>query len=367
MKKRLFINARELTRPVLHSMQQILLETIPRLAQNYEVTALSDVPLERTLLKRLNLSPEQNPAHGRPAVKNWSHLRYQVWLRKQVKRSAPDYYLEINHNLLFDPHPAKALVMIHDFYTFRRVEKLGAVMKLKRWINSKRTLRYADAVMTPSLQAKEEINEFFTFPEEKIFVNPPGIDHSRECPQQKPAGLPDGPFLFFVGRICYWKGIDLLIQAMDAEGFPTGINVILAGNLEARFSPLLEEGLNRHERLFYLGRVSDEEREYLFQNSRGFLFPTRFEGFGLPPLEAALRECPLLVSDIPIMKEVTRGKASYFSLEGGAPALARGVCDLLAHPDPKRVKEMRQAAESYTWDAFTENIVKILDSLSTSQ
>lgn len=365
MKKRLFINGRELTRPVLHSMQQILLETIPRLAQKYEVTVLSDIPLDRTLLKRLNLNPEQNLYQGKPAVKNWSHLRYQAWMRKQVKRNTPDFYLEINHNLLFDPRPAKALVMIHDFYTFRRVEKLGVVMKLKRWINSLRTLRYTDVVMTPSLQAKEEINEFFTFPEEKIFVNPPGIDHGRECPQQKPAGLPDGPFLFFVGRICYWKGIDLLIQAMEEEAFPKDVNVILAGNLEARFSPLLEEGLNRHERLFYLGRVSDEEREYLFQNSRGFLFPTRFEGFGLPPLEAALRECPLLVSDILIMKEVTRGLAAYFSLEGGAPALARAVRDLLSYPDPERVKEMKKVAESYTWDAFTENIVKILESLST--
>ncbi|HHH85075.1 MAG TPA: glycosyltransferase family 1 protein, partial [Firmicutes bacterium] len=339
----------------------------PRLAEVYDVTVLSDLPLEKEQLDRMKLIPKQNRFWGKRAQKNWSHLRYHCWMGKKDREHAPDYFLEVNHNLFFDPRPAKALVMIHDFYTLRRYEKFGPVIKRKRVFNTKRTLKRTDAVMTPSLQAKEEINEFFTYPGEKIFVNPPGIGHGTECPQRKPTGLPEGPFLFFVGRICYWKGIDLLIQSMDEEEFPKEVNVVLAGNLEARFSPFLEEGLNRHQRLFYLGRVSDEEREYLFRNSRGFLFPTRFEGFGLPPLEAALRECPLLVSDIPIMKEVTRGKAACFSLEEGAPALARAVRDLLTHPDPERVKEMKQAAGSYTWDAFAENIVEILESLSTSQ
>ena len=362
MKKSLFINGRELTRPVLHSMCRILLETVPRLVKNYQVILLSDLPLEATLLERLRINREQTLVWGRAAVKNVSHMRYNRWMGRRVRSLKPDYFFEVHHKLLFDPGKTKTLVMVHDYYVLEDLEPFPLKTKLKQRYTARRTLARAHALMTPSQFSKDSVNRFFSYPEEKIFVNPPGIDHSQDCLPMKPASLPSGPFLFFVGRVCYWKGIDLLIQAMEEEAFPKDVNVILAGNLEARFTPLLEEALSRHKRLVYLGRISDEEREYLFREAKAFLYPTRFEGFGIPPLEAALRECPLLVSDIPIMREVTHDKAAYFSLEEGAPALARAVQDLLSHPDPERVKEMKKVAESYTWDAFAEKVVKILES-----
>ena len=360
MKRTLFVNGRELTRPVLHSMRRILLETVPHLADYFEIVLLSDLPLEKTLLESLRIPPEQNQAWGKPALKSCAHLHYNRWMGQRVRSLQPDFFFEVHHKLLFHPGRTKALVMVHDYYVLEGVESFPRLIKVKQRMSVRKTLSHAHAIMTPSQFSKDSVNRFFSYPEEKIFVNPPGIDHSLDCVSVKPGSLPPGPFLFFVGRISYWKGIDLLIRAMSEKTFPQNINVVLAGNVEARFRPALEKALSSHPRLCFLGRISNEEREHLFRKAEAFIYPTRFEGFGIPPLEAALRECPVLVSDIPIMKEVTHGKAAYFPLEEGAPALARAVRGLLAHPDQEKLREMRQTAESYTWDAFAEKMKEIL-------
>jgi glycosyltransferase involved in cell wall biosynthesis len=110
-----------------------------------------------------------------------------------------------------------------------------------------------------------------------------------------------------------------------------------------------------------LGRVTDGELRALYENALCLVFPSRYEGFGIPPLEAMWCGCPVLASRAGAVPEVCGEAALWFDAEGPATpeaALARlldepGLADTLRHAGAARAK-------LYSWDAAAGRLLELL-------
>ncbi|MDA8061506.1 MAG: glycosyltransferase family 1 protein [Actinomycetota bacterium] len=197
--------------------------------------------------------------------------------------------------------------------------------------------RRADLVIVPSAAAGEEVVELTPVPAERVRVvhhavcspaSPRPLDASR----RQALGIGDAPYVLWVGSLEPRKGLATLIEAMAALG-PAGrrgCRLVLAG-----FPGWLPAGLvpdaarkSLGADLLQVGRVDDATLWGLLAGAAVFAFPSRHEGFGLPPLEAMSQGAPVVASDLPVLREVL-GPAALYVPPGRAEAWAARIAELL--------------------------------------
>ena len=141
------------------------------------------------------------------------------------------------------------------------------------------------------------------------------------------------PHILFLGQLKERKGYDLLANAMPrvlAE-FPTA-TFLFAGQNPAQASNLTDICVSNgsFERLMLLGRINEEDKVRLMRSSDCLVYPTRYESFGLPPLEAMACGCPVVASDLPVVNEMISHGSNGLLVESENPiSLADGIVRLL--------------------------------------
>ena len=119
--------------------------------------------------------------------------------------------------------------------------------------------------------------------------------------------------------------------------------------------------LDRHA--VVAGRLSDAELVWLYRNSRALIFPSKYEGFGLPPLEAQVLGCPVVCSTAASLREVCGDGALYFDPDDPKTLVAQ--LDRL-ESDPDLAMELRRRglanSQRFSWNASAQ---KIIDEVST--
>lgn len=145
------------------------------------------------------------------------------------------------------------------------------------------------------------------------------------------------PFFLYIGQLTRRKGADLLIEAMPAvlNHYPHASFVFVTHNpagqaeLQAR-----AESLGVVGQLHWLGEVSEEEKFALLRACSAYVLPTRYEGFGLPLLEAMAAGAPLVSSDIPVVREIVQdGENGLLVPLGDHDSLATALVRLVDEPD----------------------------------
>lgn len=157
------------------------------------------------------------------------------------------------------------------------------------------------------------------------------------------SSLADGytsPRVLFLGQLKERKGYDLLARAMPIvlQSFPS-TTFIFAGQNPARAGHLRETCRTNGslDSLVLLGQVSEEEKVRLMRLSACLVYPTRYESFGLPPLEAMAAGCPVVASRIPVVSEMIQDGDNGILVEPESPeALAAGLIRLLQSPRLRR-------------------------------
>nr|WP_231710012.1 glycosyltransferase [Arthrobacter zhangbolii] len=168
----------------------------------------------------------------------------------------------------------------------------------------------------------------------------------------RPPGIPpELPFLLSVGRLNVRKNLGYAINVSAAAGaIGPGRPLLIVGEPNGaatvgEYPPhLLDSGTVR-----FLGRVTDAELAWLYSNATAFIFTSRDEGFGLPPLEAAHFGCPILVSDIPVMREVTAELPAVYLPLDDTDTAAKLIAHALDTGFPAQHGEA--AGPIYSWPA----------------
>ena len=169
-------------------------------------------------------------------------------------------------------------------------------------------------------------------------------------------------FVLCVSSIDPRKNFARLIEA--CQGL-TGAKLNIVGKYNRVFSQNMALDITS-DKIQFLGRVSDEELVRLYNQAACFVFPSLYEGFGLPPLEAMACGCPVLVSDIPVEREVCGDAALYFNPLEPSEILS-AITQYITDTDVIKETMRRKGFENITrfsWEKSAEVLMKMLEGRS---
>lgn len=141
------------------------------------------------------------------------------------------------------------------------------------------------------------------------------------------------PVILFVGQFKYRKGFDVLARAMPEvlRDFPNATFLFVGHSpIHRRELEWIAKKDGTSEHLQILERVGEEDKVRLYNSADAYVLPTRYEGFGLPPLEAMAAGCPVIASDIPVVDEVVQHEYNGLLVPRDNPrALAQTIARML--------------------------------------
>jgi glycosyltransferase involved in cell wall biosynthesis len=265
----------------------------------------------------------------------------------------------------------KTVVSVHDFVH----EQFQSLMPNSRGFveQKKHIIEYADAIVAVSHATREGILRYTKADKSKIFVIHHGVSDSFLSGQVSETDLQafrqteniSGPYWLYVGKRGLYKNFGTLLRAFLCLGPRTDGHLVVVGG-EPQLEPWQVDTLikNRLEqRVHLLHALSDNDLQVIYSGASGFVFPALAEGFGIPTLEAMACGAPVLLSDIPVFREVAADAALYFP-PYDEEALAD--CMLQVLEDPVRNKHIAKGhlqAKHYSWDSAAQKMVDIYRSL----
>lgn len=174
--------------------------------------------------------------------------------------------------------------------------------KLNFWLvahNSKK-------IVTISEFCRQEIAEYYHLNASAIAVSPEGAEHLNAivCSEKM---LEKGEFYFSIGSMAPHKNFEWVIRA--AKNNPQ-CKFLIAGGIDSKIWSY-QADVSETQNVTFLGYISDEEMKWYMQHAKALLFPSFYEGFGIPPLEALALGTPVIASDIPVLRETFGGTVHY--------------------------------------------------------
>lgn len=206
------------------------------------------------------------------------------------------------------------IVCIHDVKFVRHPEwaewKYVLWSKLHYW----NALMHGKKILTVSNFSKQEISECYPKGKQKVYVLDEGWQHMSEIISDqetlKRYGLKKGRYYFSLYQIMPNKNFKWIVNAAKCN--PDELFVVSGWhNKKINISDSESEDIQNIKNIKILGYIKDEEMKFLLENCKAFIFPSIYEGFGLPPLEALAVGAKVLVMDIPVMREVFGDSVQY--------------------------------------------------------
>lgn len=217
-------------------------------------------------------------------------------------------------------YSTNCIVTIHDLIPYIMPETVGEGY-LKRFINDMpNILSHSSAVLTVSEYSKNDIVKFFKYPKEKIFVTPLAandiykpLDRKLCIDTVKNQFKIDGPFILYIGGFSTRKNVKELILAFNKVNsqLKTPHKLVIVGSLrdEGEKLRILAESSKESKNIIFTGFVETDMLPMLYNACEAFVYPSLYEGFGLPPLEAMKCKTAVITSNITSIPEVTGDSA----------------------------------------------------------
>ena len=246
----------------------------------------------------------------------------------------------------------RQVVVIHDASVQRHPEHYSRPYVLAHRIIDRLLARRA-VVATVSEFSRRELADVLPVAARDIVVAPNGAEHLSIAPDAgvvERLGLTKNGYLLTLGNLTRNKNLAVALRAL-ARLQPGSAKLVAVGRMERTVfgsAGLPEPGAD----VLLPGRLDDAEVAGLMQGARALIFPSIYEGFGIPPLEAFVNECPVLASTAPAVQEVCGDAADYFEPHDDA-TLARLMQMLLDDHDGAlrrdRLAKGKQRVARYTW------------------
>jgi glycosyltransferase involved in cell wall biosynthesis len=256
----------------------------------------------------------------------------------------------------------KRLVTIHDLSFLRYPE--GAEPSLRRYLSAAvpRSVDQADLILADSESTRRDVVELLGTPPSKVEVLYPGLDEAFQ-PVEDAGALTEvrelyslgRPFLLTVGTLEPRKNTVTLLEAyatlIREKDFEH--QLVIGGGLGWRYEGIFSRvtELSLEDRISFLNYVPEEHLPALYTLADVFVFPSLYEGFGLPPLEAMACGTPVVASDTSSLPEVI-GDAGLMVPAQDTGALAEAIKRTLEDSDLSRVTR-------FSWQASGERLIGI--------
>lgn len=270
-------------------------------------------------------NPELLGAYGWAGRENVSLVDCRVPIYSVQEQLVVPRCVPTDAELLWVPHynipvlyGGRLLVTVHDVFHLDRPEFVpGLHRRLYAKMMFRAVAERASHVVCVSEFTRKRFLHFEPgFPENETSVIPNGVDDFWQQPGRENGRIYQRPYLLFVGNVKPNKNLGRLLSAFDMVRHELPHDLVIVGRREG-FITADGETLRQAEalgsRVHFTGFIADEALRRYYHDAAAFVFPSLYEGFGLPPLEALGAGCRRLVlSDIPALREVYGGDAFYF-------------------------------------------------------
>jgi len=307
----IFINGRFLTQPVT-GVQRFAAELLKALDQAIENNATSPqhnrficlIPQET---KDKNLPGWRNiqvQKCGRLSGNLWEQFELPFFARRGLLLSLCNIGPVLHFN---------QVVIFHDASVFAVPQAYSLGFKIKYRLVMWVLARTARQVLTDSQFSREELAHYLKIKKDKIIVNPGGCEHILNIEPDSSIlsdkRIAQKTFLLAVGSSSPHKNLSIIEKAI--ENYPeNSIYLVIAGGTFSKVFNAVDTV--ETQRIVRLGYVTDAQLRALYSRAVGFVFPSLYEGFGLPPLEAMACGCPVICSNRASLPEVCGDAALYF-------------------------------------------------------
>ena len=308
-----------------------------------------------------------------------------TWIKNDLEKHDVDIYHGLSNEIPIDIHKSgiKSVVTIHDLIFEHYPEQYSRIDVEIYKRKFKYACDHADRVIAISLQTKRDIIEFYKTPEEKINVcyqscNPAFSETVNEKAKQQVKekySLPDQYFLY-VGSIIERKNLlgvckafyllrnDLnipLVVIGDGTKYKQQVKDFIKQNgLEDRIIFLSENNLAKVASSF----LRAEDFPAIYQMATAMIYPSFFEGFGIPVLEALCSRLPVITSNVSCLPEAG-GDGAYYVNPGSAEEIAEGMRKIYTDKDLAETLKVKgwQYAQNFTQQKCAADVMRVYESL----
>lgn len=311
---------------------------------------------------------------GLPAISNLSFIKaksssirghwWSVGLPLYARRASLDLFHGTNFELpLWNRR--RTVLTIHDLSTLRYPELHRPRLARRARVRLPLAAKLATAIITPTEAVKREACAH-------LRLRPDKVTAIHEAPRQSFRPMPfsdtvkvrrklgvEDEFLLFVGTLEPRKNLLTLLKARDQIFRQTSLRpqLVVAGGegwlMDETFSFIKESGTN--ERLVLTGYLDDEDLRALYSSCKAFIYPSLYEGFGLPPLEAMACGAPVIASRIPSLQE-TLGDAAILNEPVDVDGLARSIIKILQNEERRLalISAGLKRVEHFSWQKVAQ-------------
>lgn len=241
------------------------------------------------------------------SLKPFNLMHYMIFHRFINKLNA-DLYISFQYSsFFFKPKNLRVITTVHDLMFYQIPNFFGSKMKNivgKFYYNLivKRSLKMSDDIFSVSMTTAHDIKKIYNL---NSLVTGEGLflEDSESVSFYKKLGLTKRKYFLYIGNNRPHKNVNTLIGAF---------NSFREENIDFKLVLVGHQG-DSNEDIIYTGYLDDSEIVNLYKNAKAFVFPSFYEGFGLPILEAFSNDCPVIASDIPAFREFECDNVIYFS------------------------------------------------------
>ncbi len=304
-----------------------------------------------------------NSGNCDPGKKQSFHRLRRVWyeqtqMNRDFRLGKYDLYHATNYILPFY-WQAPSILTVHDTISLDYPDLCKNETAIYYGLLLKRSIRNARKVLVVSKKVKQDVIRHTGVEEEKVKVTYLGIDPNIFLPTKveksdgirKQYNLPE-KYCLFVGNLEPKKNLSRLIEAFHQvlPNLDENYSLVIVGQPGWKYQSIFEtiERLKIQSHVMLLGYVAQKDLSALYQQASVFVFPSLYEGFGLPVIEAMACGTPVLVSNRGSLPEITGGYARQVD-PLDIHSISKGLFDLLKTPDQKNIHAAQHWVKQFNW------------------
>lgn len=283
-------------------------------------------------------------------------------LKKYLKAHPVDFYFSTTSFIYpaIAPKSQRLGIVVHDMVSFLYPANHHWFPILVEKLTLDRAIKKSEFITTISKNTLNDLHRVKpSSRSKKIVFAPPAVTENFKPVSDKTMPLP-AKFILAVGTLEPRKNLISLIKAfISISGKHSDLHLCIAGGVGWKTTGIAKSIPEKLEkRIHFLGYVESEKLPELYSRASLLAYPSFYEGFGIPPLEAMACGCPVLTSNISSLPEAV-GDAAYLVNPHSISEIEAGIEELLKNPEPYRKKGLERA-KVFNWDLSAQEILKAI-------